>query len=384
MFSTTCHPQTDGQIEVVNRTLSALLRSLVKKNLRTWEECLLHVEFAYNHALHSATKFSLFEVVYGFNPLSPLDLLPLPLSERVSTDGKRKVDTIKKLHEQVRANIEAKTEGYKRLANKKRKEVIFQEGDLVWVHMRKERFPEQRKSKLMPRVDGPFQILRKLHDNAYQLDLQGKYDISSSFNVSDLSTFCADDPDLLSNPFEEGGNDRTHDLDQDVEQTQHGDQDDQISPTEVQPFSRTRSTDRAVYRIDPRAPGRDLRMDPRPDDRISQTTGVLPRPIRHSRANSQARTHDHREESDSGLSLSFLARLGRTARPDQADHDLSNHFDDFMMIDASNYSKGRILKLSEDLGRAISSSVHGSSTINHAVSLTSVLLLTADDLITTE
>ncbi|WZZ15182.1 hypothetical protein YC2023_108271 [Brassica napus] len=176
--------------------------------------------------------------------------------------------------------------------------------------------------------------------------------------------------------------DQTQDLDQDVEQTQHGDQDDQISPTEVQPFSRSRSTDRAVYRIDPRAPGRDLRMDPRPDDQISQTTGVLPRPIRHSRANSQARTHDHREESDSGLSLSFLARLGRTARPDQADHDLSNHFDDFMMINASNYSKGRILKLSEDLGRAISSSVHGSSTINHAGSLTSVLLLTANDLIT--
>jgi len=244
--------------------------------------------------------------------------------------------------------------------------------------------PGTKEVQLMPRVDGPFQILRKLHDNAYQLDLQGKYDISSSFNVSDLSPFCADDPDLWSNPFEEGGNDRTQDLDQDVEQTQHGDQDDQISPTEVQPFSRTRSTDRAVYRIDPRAPGRDLRMDPRPDDRISQTTGVLPRPIRHSRANSQARTHDHREESDSGLSLSFLARLGRTARPDQADHDLSNHFDDFMMIDASNYSKGRILKLSEDLGRAISSSVHGSSTINHAGSLTSVLLLTADDLITTE
>ena len=46
MFSTTCHPQTDGQTEVVNQTLSALLRSLVKKNLRFWEECLPRVEFA--------------------------------------------------------------------------------------------------------------------------------------------------------------------------------------------------------------------------------------------------------------------------------------------------------------------------------------------------
>ena len=146
--------------------------------------------------MHSSTKFSPFEVVYGFNPLSSLDLLPLLLSKRVSTDSKKKADTIQKLYEKVRANIEAKTKVYTRKANKKRNKVIFEEGDLVWVHPRKERLPEERKSKLMTRVDGPFLILRKISDNAYQLDLQGKYEISSSFNVSDLSPFFADDPDL--------------------------------------------------------------------------------------------------------------------------------------------------------------------------------------------
>ena len=132
--------------------------------------------------MHSSTTFSPFEVIYDFNPLSPLDLLPFPLSERVSTNCKRKAETIQKLHEKICANIEAKTKIYMRNANKKRNKVVFEEGDLVWVHLRKERFPEERKSKLMPRTDGPFLILRKTSDNAYLLDLQGKYDISPSFN----------------------------------------------------------------------------------------------------------------------------------------------------------------------------------------------------------
>ena len=87
LFSTTCHPQTDGQTEAVNRTLSTLLRAIIKKNLKTWEECLPHVEFAYNRAIYSSTLFSPLQIVYGLNPLTPLDLSPLPLSERVNLDG---------------------------------------------------------------------------------------------------------------------------------------------------------------------------------------------------------------------------------------------------------------------------------------------------------
>lgn len=112
LFSTTCHPQTDGQTEVVNRTLSTLLRAIIQKNLKTWEECLPHVEFAYNRTVHSATKFSPFEIVYGFNPLTPLDLLPLPIDERASMDGKKKAEFVKQLHERTRQHIEKRTEQY--------------------------------------------------------------------------------------------------------------------------------------------------------------------------------------------------------------------------------------------------------------------------------
>ena len=106
LFSTTCHPQTDGQTEVVNRTLSTLLRTMIKKNRHEWEDCLPHVEFAYNRAVHSTTQLCPFEVVYGFKPITPLDLLPLPIQERDNMEASKRAEFVKKIHEKTKEAIE--------------------------------------------------------------------------------------------------------------------------------------------------------------------------------------------------------------------------------------------------------------------------------------
>uniref|UniRef100_A0A2N9HQM2 Integrase catalytic domain-containing protein n=1 Tax=Fagus sylvatica TaxID=28930 RepID=A0A2N9HQM2_FAGSY len=206
LFSTTCHPQTDGQTEVVNRTLTQLLRTVVHKNLKTWEDCLPFIEFAYNRAMHTTTSYSPFEIVYGFNPFTPLDLMPLPVDGRSSLDGQKKAELVKSLHERVQLQIAQKNERVASQANKGQRRVIFEPGDWVWVHMRKERFPAHRRTKLHPQGDGPFQILEKINDNAYKVDLPGEYKVSATFNVSDLSPFDVGE-DSRSNPFEERGND---------------------------------------------------------------------------------------------------------------------------------------------------------------------------------
>jgi hypothetical protein len=87
LFSTTYHPQTDGQTEVVNHTLSTMLRAILKTNLKWWEEYLPHIEFAYNRSVHSTTKVSPFQIVYGFNPCASIDLLLLPPLETTCFDA---------------------------------------------------------------------------------------------------------------------------------------------------------------------------------------------------------------------------------------------------------------------------------------------------------
>ncbi|RDX96203.1 hypothetical protein CR513_21170, partial [Mucuna pruriens] len=88
------------------------------------------------------------------------------------TIKKKKVEFVKELHAKVRANIEKSNEQYARQANKGH-----------------------------PRRDGTFQVLERINDNAYKLD---------------LSTAYGEEFDSRTNPFEEGGNDRnTIDKDKD-------------------------------------------------------------------------------------------------------------------------------------------------------------------------
>ncbi|KAL6323028.1 hypothetical protein AAG906_023646 [Vitis piasezkii] len=97
-------------------------------------------------------------------------------------------------------------EHYAKQANKGRQRLIFEPEDWVWLHMRKERFSAQRQSKLLPRDNRPFQVLERIDDNAYKLDLLGEYNVNATFNVTDLSPFDVGD-DLRTNPFQDEGND---------------------------------------------------------------------------------------------------------------------------------------------------------------------------------
>ena len=211
-FSSSHHPQTDGQTEVVNRSLGNLLRSFVGDNIRRWDLVLPQAEFAYNRSDSRTTGKSPFEVVYGKNPSTPLDLVPLPTNQSYSADADERAKAIKVMHEQVRKRIEKQNQKYEKQANKHRKAVNFKEGDLVWMHLSKERFPPGRHAKLKQRGDGPFKIVKCIGNNAYKVELPGEYGVSATFNVKDLSPYHGDnDLNLWASSSQPGENDAEHD-----------------------------------------------------------------------------------------------------------------------------------------------------------------------------
>jgi translation initiation factor IF-1 len=141
-------------------------------------------------------KVSPFQLVYGFNPHAPIDLLPLSPSEMTCFDASQWSEFILKMHGTTKLNIDKMNEKYHIAASKGRKEVKLEPGDLVWLHLRKERFSELRKSKLMSCAAGPFKILAKINGNAYKLELPPEFRVSPSFNISDLWPYLGEEDEM--------------------------------------------------------------------------------------------------------------------------------------------------------------------------------------------
>nr|GEV21141.1 hypothetical protein [Tanacetum cinerariifolium] len=148
-------------IEVINRSLGNLLRSLIGDNTKQWDLILSQAESAYNRSVNRTTCKSPFEVVYGRNSITPLDLVPVLEVGQFSGERADRSEQIKELHRSVREQIIRHNEQYKEHAGKRRKQLLYRECDLVWIHLRKERFPAVRFGKLKPRGDGPFRVLKK-------------------------------------------------------------------------------------------------------------------------------------------------------------------------------------------------------------------------------
>ncbi|RDY05365.1 Retrovirus-related Pol polyprotein, partial [Mucuna pruriens] len=138
--------------------LLSILKQMIR--LRVWELG----KNGFDKVVNSITSHTHFEMVYGFNPLTPIDLLHFPnVNAMLNYDGVSKAHFFKELHAKgffvgsqgVKINVKKKkVEQYANKAYKGKKQRVFEKGDLVWVHIRKERSPNLRKSKLFPREDG--------------------------------------------------------------------------------------------------------------------------------------------------------------------------------------------------------------------------------------
>ena len=198
-YSTTAHPQTDGQTEVTNRTLGNLIRCLSGTKPKQWDLALVQAEFAFNNMKNRSTARCPFEVVYTKQPWLTFDLASLPTTVDINEQAEKMIENIERLHKEVYDHLIQTTESYKKTADKKIRQAIFSEGDLVVIHLRKNRFPTSTYNKLKDRQLGPFRILEKDGDNAFKIELPTDLHIHPLVNITNLKPYYAPDDFTLAN-----------------------------------------------------------------------------------------------------------------------------------------------------------------------------------------
>ncbi|XP_014506403.1 uncharacterized protein LOC106766164 [Vigna radiata var. radiata] len=188
------HPQTNGQVEAMNKVIVQELKKKLGEAKGAWVDELQQVLWGYRCSPHSATGESPFNLTYGSDAM-----LPVEVGENAL---RRNIDNLEQNEEHLRSNLDilperrhmaaVQLEAHKRLIarryNTKVKPRQFIEGDLVW-----RRTGEVRKDpthgKLSPNWEGPFKIKESLHNGAYRLETLSGKAVPNTWNISHLKFY---------------------------------------------------------------------------------------------------------------------------------------------------------------------------------------------------
>jgi hypothetical protein len=147
-----------------------MLRACALKHDGSWDKSLPYAEFSYNNNYQASLKMAPFEALYRRKCGTPLYWSQIGESQLFGTDIIKDAES----HVQIiRENLRVAQSRHKSYADGKRRDVSLQKGDYVYLKVSPIRGLRRFKvkGKLSPRYIGHFQILQRVGEVAYRLDL---------------------------------------------------------------------------------------------------------------------------------------------------------------------------------------------------------------------
>nr|ABA95022.1 retrotransposon protein, putative, Ty3-gypsy subclass [Oryza sativa Japonica Group] len=185
-FSIAYHPQTDGQTERVNQILEDMLRACALDFGGSWDKNLPYAEFSYNNSYQASLQMAPYEALYGRKCRTPLLWDQTGERQVFGTDILREAEEKVKV---IQERLRVAQSRHKSYADNRRRDLSFEEGEYVYLRVTPLRGVHRfhTKGKLAPRFVGPYKIVSRRGEVAYQLELpQSLAGVHNVFHVSQL------------------------------------------------------------------------------------------------------------------------------------------------------------------------------------------------------
>ena len=163
-----------------------------------WEDCLPYAEFSYNNSFQASLGKAPFEILYGRKCRTPLNWSETGERQLLGNDLITEAEEMCKV---IRDNLKAAQSRQKSYYDSKHRDLAFEIGDHVYLRVSPMKGTRRFgiKGKLAPRYVGPFKIVSKRGDLAYQLELPSNFaNVHDVFHVSQLRK-CFKTPDRTVN-----------------------------------------------------------------------------------------------------------------------------------------------------------------------------------------
>ena len=170
--TTPYHPQSDGLVERMNRTLEAMLSMFTSNSQRDWDEYLPYVMMAYRSAIQDTTGYSPSQMMLGREVELPIDIIMgHPEEDVMEGHCNEYVDQMKQkmtlVHDRARNNIQIRSDRQKRNYDLRAHPKRYEPGDAVWIHN------PARKKGISPKLsrpwDGPYLVVDRISDVTYRI-----------------------------------------------------------------------------------------------------------------------------------------------------------------------------------------------------------------------
>ena len=168
--TTPYHPQCDGLVERLNRTILAMLATMVNDHGESWEDHLAKVCFAYNTSIHSSAGYTPFYMMYGKEARIPADIVygtPTRHPQTPSQYAANLRHSLEQAYLLARMAMDTAAQRQKLLYDKKVHGEPYKVDDLVW--LLNPVTPKGKSRKLYCPWSGPFCVVKKLSSVVYRI-----------------------------------------------------------------------------------------------------------------------------------------------------------------------------------------------------------------------